>query len=308
MNITALFVDNDQHMVSSFKRNIRSKEITILTASNGEEALNILKSKSVHVLITDIHMPKINGIKLISHVADIYPQIIRIAISGEADIEDIKQLINRGHIWQYIEKPFSMGHLFVTIKNAYTLYLERQERLELVKKLDRKSKELEELNEKLEEIVAERTKQLDQRTNILQMIVTGDSIETICNETAKALCQTSAIDNVIIHSPHLVVPFSLAPLPIPESVSKTVAQITHSDDEYVEDFYLTLPLVQHDEVIGTITVHTNDDSRTISNDIREKILFFAPLLTMSLSHSKLLSDLPDLMEDIEEVLGSLDNE
>lgn len=308
MNLTALFVDDDEHIISSFKRNIRNKEITILTATNGIEALNLLNKHEVQVLITDIRMSGMDGIELISKVADSYPDIIRIAISGEANMEDIKQLINRGHIWQYIEKPYSMGYIFVTLKNAFTIYIERQERRELIKKLDRKTKELEELNLKLEDLVTERTKQLTQRTNILHMIVNNVSIETICYETAKALCQSSDIDNVIIHSPHLVIPYSLATLPVPDTVTKNAETVLKTQQDIIDDFYLSLPLTQHNETIGVITVHSKKHSLIQSSTLRENIEFFSPLLTMSLSHTKMLTDLPNLMDDIEHVLGSLDNE
>lgn len=308
VNFTTLFVDDDEHLIASFKRNIHSKEITILTARNGVEALSLLQNNRVQVLITDIRMPQMDGIELISKVADAYPDIIRIAISGEANMEDIKQLINRGHIWQYLEKPFSMGYIFVILKNAYTLYLERQERRELILKLDRKTKELEDLNNTLEVLVSERTKQLTQRTNILHMIVNGAPLETICNETARAICQKVKVDNVIIHSPHLSIPFSLAPIPLPDTIDNSVKQVITSQKEYIDDFYISLPLLQNSETIGVITVHTTDHTLVKNTQIRDTIAFFSPLLTMSLSHRQMLTNLPDLMDNIDHFLGSLENE
>lgn len=308
MHFSILFVDDDVNIVNSFKRTIRTKDLTIFTASNGVEALAILKKEKIEVLVTDIRMPEMDGISLLAESAHLYPDMIRIAISGEADKEDIKKLINHGHIWQYIEKPFNMGYLFVTIKNGYELYLERTERLKLIQQLDRKSKELEELNQKLEDRVSERTRQLTQRAAILQMIINGENPDDIFMETAKAISQSALVNNLFVHSPLLQNPFSFAPIPIPEDISEKIDSRYSLKEPLKEDFYITVPLLQNDETIALVTVHTTTLDEQEYEKIEEVTDFFVPMITMTLSHLKMLNDLPDLMDEIESMLGVMDNE
>lgn len=307
MSFTVLFVDDDDNIVNSFKRNIRNKDITILTAHNGLEALDTLQKNNVQVLISDIRMPKMNGIELLSAVADSYPHTISIAISGEADKDDIKRLINRGHIWQYIEKPFNMGFLFVTLKNAYEVYCERQERLDLVHKLDKKTKELEELNQKLEEKVAERTKQLFQRTEILHKIIDGESIESINSTTSKALCEAPYIEAIIIDSPLFEQPFTYNIEEVSNTINAQVSSIYKSKKTVENKRNISLPLLQQDEIVGVITIILSEDcSEYNKTSIYESTGLFSPLITMTLTHKKLLMDLPDLMDEIESVLGEIE--
>lgn len=306
---SVLFVDDDEKIVNSFKRTIRNKDIKIFIAHNGEEALKILQNEKIEVLITDIRMPKMSGIDLLTTTADSHPEIIRIAISGDADKDDIKQLINRGHIWQYIEKPFNMGFLFVTIKNALELYLEREERINLIQKLDRKSKELEELNIRLEEKVAERTKLLSIRSNILHMILDGNATDDIFTVTGQAICQSSNVDNIHIHSPLLHKPFSMATLPDNSSIENKVKEVFKTHTIKKSDSVLCYPLLQHDEIVGVLCAHcTNTNTDSQEKNLDEILDFFSPLITMSLSHKKLLNDLPDLMSEIESVIGTFEDE
>lgn len=113
-----LFVDDDEHVLSSLKRLMRRLDINCEFANSGEQALEILQGQSFDVVISDMRMPHMNGAELLAIVADKYPETIRMVLSGHSDMDMVLAAINEGKIWSYISKPWEDKHLCLTIENA----------------------------------------------------------------------------------------------------------------------------------------------------------------------------------------------
>lgn len=117
--MTILIVDDDpimRRLIPTFCT-IFSKECTPLTAPNGVEALKILASKQVDLILTDVEMPVMDGCELVAHVKDQYPDIKIIVMSGLRCDKIDKRLRDLG-ILQYIEKPFTIRELAVSLNSA----------------------------------------------------------------------------------------------------------------------------------------------------------------------------------------------
>lgn len=76
----------------------------ILEARDGEEALSILKQNEVDLLITDIRMPKMNGIELVSRLSELERQPLVLVISGYDDFSYAVEMLRMG-IFDYLLKP-----------------------------------------------------------------------------------------------------------------------------------------------------------------------------------------------------------
>ncbi|MHC4735311.1 MAG: response regulator [Planctomycetota bacterium] len=74
---TVLFVDDEEKILRSLKRGLMDEPYESLFANSGQEALEILKQKEVHVLVTDMRMPEMSGLDLLRIVKKEYPHIIR---------------------------------------------------------------------------------------------------------------------------------------------------------------------------------------------------------------------------------------
>lgn len=154
---TLLFVDDEQEIAASladlFRRNYH-----VVTATSADEALLLLKQHTVSVIVADQRMPGKTGSELLAETCMIDSDIVRILLTGYADIEAVIQAVNNGKIFFYLTKPWRSSELEAIIGNAVEHHLLLKDKRMLVE-------ELRHMNADLEEIVKDRTKELeDERT------------------------------------------------------------------------------------------------------------------------------------------------
>ena len=116
-----LYVDDEAHNLTSFVATFR-KEYKIHTATNGNDALEIMRNNEIKLVITDQRMPEMTGIQLLEKLSPEFPDSIRMILTGFSDIEVIIEAINSGRVFRYITKPWDENELRMTIENARQLY------------------------------------------------------------------------------------------------------------------------------------------------------------------------------------------
>jgi EAL domain-containing protein (putative c-di-GMP-specific phosphodiesterase class I)/CheY-like chemotaxis protein/GGDEF domain-containing protein len=119
---TLLLVDDDPNVLSSLKRVFRRTSAKILTANSAEEALALLALNDIGVVISDLLMPGINGIELLDKVQHMYPETIRLILSGRADFDLACDAINKSAIHKFVTKPWSDEELLKQIEEAFIIY------------------------------------------------------------------------------------------------------------------------------------------------------------------------------------------
>ncbi len=134
IKINVLYVDDEENNLISFKAAFR-RYFTVFTANSANTAQDILSKNEIHVLISDQQMPETLGTELLAKAALDYPDQIRILLTGFTDIEALKDDVNRGHIFRYLEKPWNDVALKKTIEESYQVYHIKKEQEELNKKL-----------------------------------------------------------------------------------------------------------------------------------------------------------------------------
>ena len=120
-----LFVDDDYNFLELCKRRFGAGEYTIHVANGPTEALELLANQNIDIIISDMSMPGMTGAELLHVVECKHPDIIRIIISGKFDLADTIAAINKGHIYQYLTKPFNDKDVKLTI---YKALLEKERR------------------------------------------------------------------------------------------------------------------------------------------------------------------------------------
>lgn len=119
-----LFVDDEENILQSIKRELR-KRFDIHTALGGAQALEILNSSGPFaVIVSDMRMPVMDGIQLLSMVKDLYPDTVRLMLTGNADQGTAIEAVNKGQIFRFLNKPCSTSTLVMALVLA-----ERQYRL-----------------------------------------------------------------------------------------------------------------------------------------------------------------------------------
>jgi response regulator RpfG family c-di-GMP phosphodiesterase len=127
---TLLLVDDEADVLDILVRMFQ-RQYRVLTAPSGQEALSILRTQTVAVLITDQRMPEMTGIELVTAARAEGMDITTLLLTGYTDPEDIIAAINQGQVYRYITKPWEVNDLLITVKNAvdYTQLRRDKERL-----------------------------------------------------------------------------------------------------------------------------------------------------------------------------------
>jgi diguanylate cyclase (GGDEF)-like protein/PAS domain S-box-containing protein len=119
---TLLIVDDDVNVLSSLHRLFRRDGYRILTAASPSEGFDLLALHPVQVIVCDQRMPNMSGTEFLSKVKDMYPETIRIILSGYTGLEAMLDSINRGAIYRFYTKPWDDIQLRDNIRLAFHHY------------------------------------------------------------------------------------------------------------------------------------------------------------------------------------------
>ena len=147
MEIGVLYVDDEVNNLNSFKAAFR-RDFEIYTASSAREGRKILDAHGIGVIITDQRMPGMTGIEFLESIIPIYPDTIRILLTGFSDINAVMDAINRGQVYKYLVKPWQNDELKMYIENALEIYNLRKENKELSHKLQLANLEIERIQKR----------------------------------------------------------------------------------------------------------------------------------------------------------------
>lgn len=116
---TLLLLDDEENVVRSLVRLFRRDGYQILTATSVREAFHLLASQNVQVIVSDQRMGDMNGTEFLTRVRDLYPDTIRMVLSGYTDLATITEAINRGAIYRFLTKPWNDDELREHIRAAF---------------------------------------------------------------------------------------------------------------------------------------------------------------------------------------------
>lgn len=122
-----LFVDDEKSVLAAIARELSDEGYELLFCSSAVEALEVLAHESCKAVVADIKMPKMNGIDFLKWVHELYPDTVRIVLSGHSDIKLILDSVNKCGIDRYLTKPWSSDELKIVLRQAIELFDLRQE-------------------------------------------------------------------------------------------------------------------------------------------------------------------------------------
>jgi DNA-binding NtrC family response regulator len=147
MTGVVLIVDDDPYLLDSIRRTLRREPYTVLTSKSGEEALGILDSTQVDVIISDREMPGMSGTALLKCVCERHPATTRFMLTGKATLDSAVDAINNAGISRLMTKPCDPIDLIMSIRQglrqhrlmvaAYRLLQKNARQSELLSRLER---------------------------------------------------------------------------------------------------------------------------------------------------------------------------
>lgn len=103
---TLLLVDDEESILSSLKRLFRRDGYHILTAISGRQGLELLARQPVDVIVSDQRMPGMTGIEFLREAKRLYPDTVRMTLSGYTDLQSIIEAVNEGSVYKFLTKPW----------------------------------------------------------------------------------------------------------------------------------------------------------------------------------------------------------
>ena len=116
---TLLLLDDEQNILRALARVLRREGYKILTATSAKDAFALLATHEVQVILSDQRMPEMNGTEFLSRVKEIYPDTVRLVLSGYTDLNSVTDAINRGAIYKFLTKPWDDVQLRLDIAQAF---------------------------------------------------------------------------------------------------------------------------------------------------------------------------------------------
>ncbi|MCO5976349.1 EAL domain-containing protein [Ideonella oryzae] len=116
---TLLLVDDEDNILAALRRLLRRDGYEILTARNGDEALRCLAEHPVDVILSDQRMPGMTGVEFLHRAAALYPDTVRMTLSGFTDLQSIIDAVNEGAVYKFLTKPWDDDRLRAHVAEAF---------------------------------------------------------------------------------------------------------------------------------------------------------------------------------------------
>lgn len=115
---TILLVDDEVNILNSLRRALHGENHIVLTAGNAAEALNILQTTPVDLIISDVGMPGMNGLELLSVVKERHSNVARIVLTANNEAATVIKAVNEGEVYRFLTKPWDNEELRICIRHT----------------------------------------------------------------------------------------------------------------------------------------------------------------------------------------------
>ncbi len=160
-DVQVLYVDDEPSLCKAFARMFAGEEgVNVTTSTSPVDAAAWLESQAFDVIVSDLRMPEMSGIELLSTARQQRPQARRLLVSGYADLDSALAAINEVGVDRLLTKPWNGSEMIGAVKGAAEHGRLVRENAEMTEALRRKNEELEAINRKLDLLVEERTSNL----------------------------------------------------------------------------------------------------------------------------------------------------
>jgi len=153
---TLLLVDDEPNIVSALRRLFRRDGHKLLSANSGDEGLRVLAEHRVDIILSDQRMPGMTGVEFLRTAKSLYPDTIRIVLSGYTELQSVTDAINEGAVYRFLTKPWDDDALRDQINQAIAHRQVFEENRQLEGQLQNTNRELMAANRRLQDALQQR--------------------------------------------------------------------------------------------------------------------------------------------------------
>lgn len=136
---TILVVDDEPASLRALRRTL-SPHYPVLEAGNGSEGLALLAAQPVSLVVTDHRMPGLTGVEMLVRGRAAHPDVVRILLTGYADLEALAEAVNAGRVFYYLTKPWEPPDLLLAVRRGLESLEARRQRRRLIADLEEASR------------------------------------------------------------------------------------------------------------------------------------------------------------------------
>jgi len=166
---TLLLVDDEGSIIASLRRLLRRDGYQIITANSGPEGLQRLAEYGVDVIVSDQRMPGMTGVEFLRRAYELYPDTVRIVLSGYTELQSITDAINEGAIYKFFTKPWDDEQLREHIAEAFRHKEMADDNRRLELQIKEANNDLADLNRRLQAALQAQREQIDRDEARLDM-------------------------------------------------------------------------------------------------------------------------------------------
>jgi len=307
---TILIVDDDkENILKTLERLLENEGYKIFFAENGLYGLEIIKREDIHLVISDYKMPNMDGTKFLQEVKQLLPDTIRIMLTGHADLEVAIKAINEGEVYRFITKPWNNIELLGTIKQGVEYYNLQRELDRLNKLIQLQNRELKDWNYKLEQKVAEQTKQirdlfLDAIKSLVFALEAKDKYteghSRRVTESATYICEKMSLQNEYTEDIKLAsLLHDIGKIGVKESILDKQGKLTGDEYEHIKTHVvicerILAPIIKKESVIQIVMHHHEHvDGSGYPNGLKNTAIpLGARIVAVADAYDALLSERP----------------
>ncbi len=156
-----LIVDDEESVLQALRR-LFHRQYDVVTHTSGAAALEQLQNERFDVIISDMRMPQMTGAELLKSCFELYPQMIRILLTGYSDLESAIKAVNEGNIYRYVSKPWDNDQLRALIAEAID------------------TRDLKEANQKLSAHIVSQNQELERLKSISKNLIRWAKQKRVC--------------------------------------------------------------------------------------------------------------------------------
>jgi DNA-binding NtrC family response regulator len=194
-----LYVDDEPHNLVTLEISLR-RWFAVFTTEFPEQAIEIIGTERIDVLVTDQRMPKVTGLELAKTVHEQFPSVIIIILTAYDDNETMLKALNQGGIFRYLLKPWDTQDLKQTLDTAFQSFELRKKNITLMNdlvqqynNLNKAYKEIEHLKNKLEEENLQLKDEFCEKPPSTSIIGNSKVMKTVLRQVEKAAKSNSSI-------------------------------------------------------------------------------------------------------------------
>jgi len=122
MNRTILLVDDERQVIRSLQRLLMTTDYRVLTALSAREGLALLEKETVHLVMSDMRMPEMDGYEFLNIVKKRYPRVIRLMLTGYSEESVVLKALEDNTVKVYLFKPWKNEELLETLRQVFETF------------------------------------------------------------------------------------------------------------------------------------------------------------------------------------------